>query len=1164
MARTFGTSGASGVKSPASPGSVGFAWRRWLLGGLGLVTALSAAWAAWPWLGILDFQLAGSGRRAVEVLRNLESLDRARLALARDALFIASYVVLALAASLIASPRLVRSEQALRVLAWVATLGAPLADIGENMLSLRLIERVARLQQNAVSVQGQLPDPADVDGGAKGLTSAAQELGDEVDALAQAMLTFALAKWILFALLVAWAVSLLRQPLCPPHRPGSGGPEVRFPPARTRERCVAPGSDPDRWLPTPGRTGISCSGGGVRSASFCLGALQALDDHGELAKARYVTAVSGGSYLAAALAVAEWTGSWAGDPEFPPDHPDVAVDPATDRAPYAPGSPEESWFRRNSSYLGSNAGELCAGVARMVLGMGFNLLLLWLVIFAAARPLGWVMSSAAVHPELRAREPSVRIVAQPEVARPLDEALVVDNVRPVDDRTAEFGFLVRIDRPGQLQLWRPTLGASTEKEIRPVELDAVAGTGIVSNGRITILRQSRVVVGAARQVPPEINADPLQPTLQVDRQPRVAVTGGVAMSPAAGLAERIADALRVEDVPHLRQVSGTTGRPSVTFDGTDRVVGLVLLIAATLLYLAKILARSAKGSVNRAFDVALVVLGVGGVLLALVFLVLPWAVQEIPSLLSGLAGRLPGVSTPPPGADRDTGSVLTILFGALGLSASSIILAVSRQFRRRPLLVVKVLSVVTLSGLAFVTLTSLVQMSAANGPTGRLTGLGLGSTVRWYPDYLKGFSVLVVLLGLALVADAHSWSVFPFYKRRLSRAFFLHRREDGKAEPLPYEVATTFLRPEVAGHTQARIRPARSPHAPPGPELVVCASANTVDEGVAAAGRRAVTFTFSASEVGGPELGYVPTEEYLERLSPRRQRDVTVASAVAISGAAVSPAMGKASLGPVGRLLAALNVRLGVWLPNPCWVLAMAQGQRWTGRPGWPYFFRELLGQFRIDHRYVYVSDGGHWENLGLVELMRRGCTRIYCISAAGDGTTSFATIGEALALAREELGVEVDIELEYLRAPEDPPPAPGASGPEAGEAPLRRRLLRDGKPVPLARRAWARGTFTYPPDPSTPGAEPVEGTLWIVEANLTGGLPWDVQAHAERSEHFPDDPTGDQLFNHRKFESYRQLGYFQLQAIFEEGGQRPGPGSISHRRKEDASGSVDTSDKDA
>jgi hypothetical protein len=45
---------------------------------------------------------------------------------------------------------------------------------------------------------------------------------------------------------------------------------------------------------------------------------------------------------------------------------------------------------------------------------------------------------------------------------------------------------------------------------------------------------------------------------------------------------------------------------------------------------------------------------------------------------------------------------------------------------------------------------------------------------------------------------------------------------------------------------------------------------------------------------------------------------------------------------------------------------------------------------------FLYVTDGGHWENLGLVELLRRGCTKIYCFDAAGDKEQTFFTIGEA------------------------------------------------------------------------------------------------------------------------------------------------------------------------
>ncbi|MEO6121250.1 MAG: hypothetical protein ABIW46_03225, partial [Acidimicrobiales bacterium] len=972
-----------------------------------------------------------------------------------------------------------------------------------------------------------LSDPAAVS------TAAAAELGRGVDGLAHQLLACALVKWLAFAVLAAWGLSLLRQRLRPPHPLGAGGPDVRFPPARTRAREIAPGPEPDRWDPAEGRTGISCSGGGVRSASFCLGALQALDERGELGDAAYVTAVSGGSYLAAAVAVAEWTGSWNLAPGSPALAPDVAVTPASDRQPYATGSPEESWFRRNSAYLASNAGEVAAGVARMLLGMVFNLALLWLLIFALARPVGWVLSSAWVHPELRAREPSVRITDQPAVDRPIANAVRVAAIRPLGDDVYEFDVAVDVAREGSVQVWRPTIGASPDKELRSVRLVAEPGVGKVEDGRITILRQPRVRVDSASQILAEINGDPLRPTLQVDRQPRVAPQGGVAMRPLAGLDERIRQSLNVEIGPRIRQISGTIGRPPVAFKGSDWLVGLGLLVLATLLYLAKILARSARPEVNRGFDIALGVLGLGGLVLALVFLVLPWSVQSVPPRLASMAGSVPGISSPPPGADRDAGSVFTLLLGGVGLSASSILLAASKQFKRRPMLVVKAASVVVLVGLAFVTLTSLVQMAAANGPTGRLTGLGLGSTVRWQPDHLKWASAIVVLVVLAVVADAHSWSVFPYYKRRLSRAFFLHRREAGKAEPLPYEIGTPFVRAGLPAtvHPDARIRPRQdSSGAWTGPELVLCASANTLDEGVAAAGRRAVSFTFSAREIGGPEVGYVPTDVYLDHMAPRRQRDVTVAAAVAISGAAASPAMGKASLGPVGRLLAVLNVRLGVWLPNPCWVQAMQQGEKWAGRPGWPYFARELLGQFRIDHRYVYVTDGGHWENLGLVELMRRGCTRIFCISAAGDGASSFGTIGEALALAREELGVEVDIELEPLRPPTAPPEVNPAG-------PLRRLFLRRAAgSVAMAHKPYVKGSFTYPPDPSAKGAEPVKGVLYIMEANITEKAPWDVHAHAERWPLFPDDPTGDQLFNHRKFESYRRLGFHQVDVLFTEG----------------------------
>ena len=164
-------------------------------------------------------------------------------------------------------------------------------------------------------------------------------------------------------------------------------------------------------------------------------------------------------------------------------------------------------------------------------------------------------------------------------------------------------------------------------------------------------------------------------------------------------------------------------------------------------------------------------------------------------------------------------------------------------------------------------------------------------------------------------------------------------------------------------------------------------------------------------------------------------------------------------------------------------------------------------------------------KNLGLVELLRRGCTDIWLISAAGDGADSFETLAQAFALAREELGVEFQIELEPLRArPEqEPPDCPGArssgtSPPRRYEQPgaRRRRLLRQGKAVATAPESYSRGTFSVPlPD----GSGRLPGTITVVEATLIGDAPWDVHSYAERNEDFPDISTGYQLMDHRDFE---------------------------------------------
>ena len=61
------------------------------------------------------------------------------------------------------------------------------------------------------------------------------------------------------------------------------------------------------------------------------------------------------------------------------------------------------------------------------------------------------------------------------------------------------------------------------------------------------------------------------------------------------------------------------------------------------------------------------------------------------------------------------------------------------------------------------------------------------------------------------------------------------------------------------------------------------------------------------------------------------------------------------------------------------------------------YLFNEMFNHHQVDDKFIYISDGGHFENLGLVELLRRGCTQIYCFDASGGPPADFTTLGQAV-----------------------------------------------------------------------------------------------------------------------------------------------------------------------
>ncbi|MFN2588174.1 MAG: hypothetical protein ABR613_08655 [Actinomycetota bacterium] len=381
----------------------------------------------------------------------------------------------------------------------------------------------------------------------------------------------------------------------------------------------------------------------------------------------------------------------------------------------------------------------------------------------------------------------------------------------------------------------------------------------------------------------------------------------------------------------------------------------------------------------------------GGVVLLAALVGVPLALAEVPKLLVDLP--FSGVT----GGAWFAGAVT-----AAGIAAVAL-LAFLRPFAR---------SVLRLGGLLVGLLALLLGGKVA---TDAAYGVGAFAWPAGAYAAVAGAAVLFYAL-----ANAQTWSLFRIQYLRLRSTFATTQDEAKRALGAPAYRGVYPLSLEAEGdwHDYA---------GRPGPKLLVCAAAQNRDD---VTGVRALAFTFSDDAVGISEPRWdssgtrvvtadhlVASDAYVARLrKPWRwaPRLGSVSAAVAVSGAAFTSAMGRQSPGTTNALLAALNVRLGVWMPNPRY----PQSGRWK-RPRLTYLLKEVFGVHDTDDPYVYVTDGGHRENLGLVELVRRRCRWIYCVDASGDAPESLETLEAARVLARIECGAEIDIDVTPLIAPE-------------------------------------------------------------------------------------------------------------------------------------------------
>jgi hypothetical protein len=281
--------------------------------------------------------------------------------------------------------------------------------------------------------------------------------------------------------------------------------------------------------------------------------------------------------------------------------------------------------------------------------------------------------------------------------------------------------------------------------------------------------------------------------------------------------------------------------------------------------------------------------------------------------------------------------------------------------------------------------------------------------------------------------------------------------------------------------------------------------------------RKAESFSVSPLHCGNYRLGYRRSKEYGKRLKPgdtAHRQGISLGTSIAISGAFVSPNMGYMQSSPVIRFLMTLfNVRFGWWLGN-------------TGRAGdgtkktrtydldSPRFsvkpiVKEALGMTNDKSDYVYLSDGGHFENFGLYEMVLRRCRLIVVGDGTSDAEYTFESLGQSLRKIRIDFGIPIDFKKFMITKP-----SRDEKGVYAAVAQINYHCVDGGSP------------------------ELTDGTLILIKPTLIGSEERDVLNYASQNGAFPQEFIGDQWFSESQFESYRALGSHIIDVLCSEPGK--------------------------
>lgn len=868
---------------------------------------------------------------------------------------------------------------------------------------------------------------------------------------------------------------------------------------------------------TQGHTAICLSGGGIRSATFALGVLTGLARHQLLGKFDYLSTVSGGGYIGS------WLSAWMKHEGAPAVQAQLGSMTGEKLQP----DPEPvRHLRAYSSYLTPALGMLSADTWTLVATMIRNLLLNWVVVVP-------LMLSALLLPRLA--------VAVLRVGSNKDHNILFD----IPDATLVwvlyiFGFVLGLmairhvhrNRPNLFRLPPPLADRSQPAFIAqcliPLVLSATALTLAwwlaeevwdPANAGQGVPLQDRTLMWFAVGGLTMHLLGWLLGVLKIKRRGLelfvVAGTGAMGGALSALLGHLVHWISRNNLLQRIIDEDGILAPRIYVTLAVPAFLGMILIGGQLTVGLSSRWSTDEEREWGARFNAWLFIVIVAWFTLNVIILLLPPVIERSaswqgPSLfgvggISGLITLILGRSAATPASETSASAASP----GLVTVAKRIALAVAA-----PVFAVSLVAMLSVINGKVVLPQACRVMPLCNIPAGSP-----------HPsDYAHPELVLMVILALAAIGlvlgwliDTNQFSLHAMYRNRLTRAYLRASRPRDARAADPFtgfdkgdDLPIGSLWPAVTTDAErAQDRDERMP-----PLHVVNMTLNLVSrKSLAWQQRQAASLGVTALHAGSAFVGYRRTSVPGDGQSPPETPvplyggpdGISLGTAVTISGAAASPESGYNSSPAVTFLMALFNARLGWWLGNPG-----APGDRTFHKPCPPIgvlpLMREMFGLATDTSDFVFLSDGGHFENLGIYEMVLRRCRFILVSDGGCDPTASFEDLGNALRKIRIDLGVPI-------------------------EFPTRMPIFARESGTAAAGTYWAIAKIRYsqidrPAGDPTPDDD-YDGVLVYVKPAIYGHEPADVDNYARMSPAFPHESTADQFFTESQFESYRALGSY-------------------------------------